>query len=95
MALAILLPEGSAEVTEDVLAAAAAAVIADVDAAHQCLDLTPRVVSHLPLEAHLVLEACLVFPNRSLLQQGGKHIAPSGKIIPSYGASCSTFLKQG
>ncbi len=76
VALAVLPPEGSAEVTEDVLAAAAAAVIADMDAAHQCLDLTPWGVSHPLLEAHLVSEARLVFPNTSLLQQGCKHIAP-------------------
>jgi hypothetical protein len=43
---------------------------------HQCLDIPPWVVSHPQLEAHLISEACLVFPNTSLLQQGCKHIAP-------------------
>jgi hypothetical protein len=76
MVLAVSLTEGSGEVVVDVLTAAAAAVIADVDTAHQCSDLTPQVVSHPMLEAHLVLEARLVFPNTPLLQQGCKHIAP-------------------
>ena len=77
------------------LAVAAAAVIADVDAAHQCLDLTPRVVSHLPLEAHLVLEASWFSPTRPSSNRAASVLPPSGKIIPSYGTSCSTFLKHG
>ncbi len=74
--LVVSLPEGSAEDTADVLAAAADAVIADVDAAHQCLDTPLQVVSHPLLEAHQVLEARLVFPSTSLLQEGCKCIAP-------------------
>ncbi len=56
--------------------AMAATVIADLDAAHQCLEISPQVVFHPPSKDHLVLEACVVFPNMSLLQQGCKCIAP-------------------